>query len=354
MTIAVGSLSTQRPPSRTRPLLLLIPVAGMLVVGSLSIGAVVLSPREVLEALFSFGSSTPAERIVFELRMPRVMAATLAGAALATAGLLLQTLFRNALASPWTLGITAGGQLGAALVVVAGGVVGPAFLEGLSVLGNVSLVVGACAGCVAVALAMTAVARRVGTVTLLVLGVMLGFLSQGLISVIMHFTNRTRGRIFASWNDGSFAGLSWPDLPYLAAPAIVGLLAAILLVKPLNALLLGETYAASLGLHVPTVRRVVLGVAVLLAGPVTAFCGPVLFLGLIIPHLCRTALGTSDHRILVPIAAPAGAVLALAADLFVHLPWEQHFLHLNAILALVGAPFVIWMLLAKRDVQRLL
>lgn len=331
-----------------------IAVAGLLLaafafaVASLSIGMIVLSPSDVVAVLVGQSEDDVISRIVLDLRAPRVVAAVFGGAALATAGLLLQTLFRNPLASPWTLGLTAGAQFGAAVVVVAGG----GLVAGLQFLENASLVIGAAAGCLGVAVLMTAAARRVGTVTLLILGVMLGFLAQGLISVIMHFTSRTQGRIFASWNDGSFAGLSWEDLPYMAVPITLGLVGAMLLVKPLNALLLGETYASSLGLHVPTMRRVVLGVAVLLAAPATAYCGPVLFLGLIIPHLCRAIVGASDHRLLVPLVIPAGAALAILADLFVHLPWDRHFLHLNAILAIIGAPAVIGMLLLRRDIQR--
>lgn len=323
--------------------------AAAFAVASLSIGMVVLSPADVLTVLIGQSDDSATMRIVLDLRAPRVVAAAFGGAAFATAGLVLQTLFRNPLASPWTLGLTAGAQFGAAVVVVAGG----GLIAGLQFLENASLVIGAAAGCLTVALLMTAAAQRVGTVTLLILGVMLGFLAQGLISVIMHFTSRTQGRIFASWNDGSFAGLSWGDLPFMATPVALGLVCAILLVKPLNALLLGETYASSLGLDVPTMRRIVLGVAVLLAAPATAYCGPVLFVGLIIPHLCRSIIGASDHRLLVPLVIPAGAALAILADLFVHLPYERHFLHLNAILAIIGAPAVIGMLLLRRDMQRL-
>ena len=326
----------------------LLLTAGAFAVASLSIGMIVLAPADVLAVLFGQSDDSAATRIVFDLRAPRVVAAAFGGAAFATAGLLLQTLFRNPLASPWTLGLTAGAQFGAAVVVVAGG----GLLAGFQFLENASLVIGAAAGCLAVALLMMAAAQRIGTVTLLIVGVMLGFLAQGLISVIMHFTSRTQGRVFASWNDGSFAGLNWADLPYLAAPISLGLVGALLLVKPLNALLLGETYASSLGLHVPTMRRIVLGVAVLLAAPATAYCGPVLFLGLIIPHLCRAIVGASDHRLLVPLVIPAGSALAILADLFVHLPWERHFLHLNAILAIIGAPAVIGMLFLRRDIQR--
>ncbi len=345
---ALGS-SLQIPrPSIQIAVVSLVLAALAFAVASLSIGMVVLSPSDVVAVLLGLSEDDAIARIVFDLRAPRIVAAVFGGAALATAGLLLQALFRNPLASPWTLGLTAGAQFGAAVVVVASG----GLIAGLRFLENVSLIVGAAAGCLGVALFMTAAAKRVGTVTLLILGVMLGFLAQGLISVIMHFTSRTQGRVFASWNDGSFAGLSWGDLPYLAVPIALGLAGAVLLVKPLNALLLGETYASSLGLRVPTMRRIVLGVAVLLAAPATAYCGPILFLGLIVPHLCRAIIGASDHRLLVPLVIPAGAALAVLADLFVHLPWDRHFLHLNAILAIIGAPAVMGMLLLRRDIQR--
>lgn len=337
-------------PAAVMAALLFAALAGA-ALASLAIGQVTLSLGEVIAGLGGIGSGSMESRIVVELRLPRVLAAIIGGGALGLAGLLMQTLFRNPLADAWSLGLMAGGQFGAALIVVAGAVVGPGALMILTGLSGLGVVVGSSLGMLGVALAMSAMARRVGTVTLLVLGLMLGFLAQGLISVLLHFTNRSQTRIFASWNDATFAGIVWPDFVTLTPPLLIGAIAAIALAKPLTALLLGETYAESLGVNVPRLRRLVLAATILLAAPVTAFCGPVAFVGLIVPHLARGLLGTARIGVLIPATAMLGALLALSADFVVHLPWDQHFLHLNAILALLGAPVVILLLLKSRSLR---
>ncbi|MCF7221122.1 FecCD family ABC transporter permease [Marilutibacter chinensis] len=348
---------TMAPLSGRRNALPLLSVGALLLVlfaalvASLAIGQVVLSPAEVLRGISGFESGTTESRIVVELRLPRVLAAVVGGGALALAGLLMQTLFRNPLADAWSLGLMAGGQFGAALVVVAGAVVGPAALELITGLAGLGIVAGSALGTLAVALAMAAMARRVHTVTLLVLGLMLGFLAQGMISVLLHFTNRTQSRLFSSWNDATFASVVWPDFATLLPPLLAGLALAVWLAKPLTALLLGETYAESLGVNVPRLRRLVLTATILLAAPVTAFCGPVAFVGLITPHLARGLTGSARIGALIPATVLLGALLALSADFVVHLPWSQHFLHLNAILAILGAPMVIALLLRSRSLR---
>lgn len=338
----------------SRPLFALLAVLLLLAgvaLASLSIGHEPLSLARVLHGLAGLDPASAEHRIVHGLRLPRVLAAVAGGGALGVAGLLMQTLFRNPLADAWSLGLMAGGQFGAALVVVAGAVVGPAALQALGVLSSVGIVAGSALGTLGVALAMGAMARRVGTVTLLVLGLMLGFLAQGLIGVLLHFTNRTQSRIFASWNDATFASVVWPDFAIWWPPLLLGLALSVWLGKPLTALLLGETYAASLGVDVARLRRRVLAATILLAAPVTAFCGPVAFVGLITPHLARGLLGSARIGALLPATFALGALLALVADLVVHLPWRQHFLHLNAILAIIGAPVVIGLLLTARSLR---
>ncbi len=318
----------------------------------LMIGSVAIPLRDILTLLIGGEAGQAAwATILYELRLPRAITACVGGAAFGAAGLQLQTLFRNPLAGPWALGITAGAQLGVALVVVAGSVVGSAFLEQVAFLSNLGLVAGAGLGAALVLAVIASVSRRVSTITLLIMGLMLGFLANGLVSVVLHFTNETQGKVFASWNDGSFAGVHWEHFPILLPMLLVGIVAALLLVKPLNALLLGERYAATLGLSVGRARMMALTSAVLLAAPVTAYCGPILFIGLIVPHLCRGLFNTSDHRILMPAVLLMGSVLALGADLFVHLPWERHFLHLNAVNALLGAPVVIWVILRNKHMR---
>ncbi|RXZ65040.1 iron ABC transporter permease [Pelagerythrobacter rhizovicinus] len=305
---------------------------------------IAVPPGEVVAGLF--GSGDPGNvQIVRELRLPRVVTAIVAGAALGIGGVLMQALFRNPMADAWSLGLTAGGQLGVALLVTAAAFSGPAAIDFLRNFEGVSITLGAMVGIGIFALAMAALARRVGTVTLLVVGLMLGFTVQGIVSVVIHFANRVGGRVFSGWNDGNFASVTSADLPMLIAPVIAGILLALHNAKPLTALLLGETYAKSLGTDVTRLRRLTLAAVVLLVAPITAYCGPVTFVGLIVPHFARAIAGTARILPLLPLAALGGALLALAADLVVHAPWEQHFLHLNAVLALVGAPVVIALLI---------
>lgn len=331
-------------------ILLIAPIA--LFVMILMIGSIRIPASEVLQFLFGIEiESAVTATIIWELRLPRAITALVCGAALGAAGLQLQTLFRNPLAGPWALGFTGGAQLGVALVIATGAVVGSEVLGQLAFLSELGILAGAVLGAGAVAILIAAASRHVSTMTLLILGLMLGYLAEGLVSIVLHFTTEMQGRVFSSWNNGSFGGVQWQHFPILLPCLGVGLVLALGLVKPLNALLLGESYAASLGLSVDRARLLVLACAVLLAAPVTAYCGPVLFVGIVVPHMARGLLNSSDHRLLMPAVMLLGATLCLAADLFVHLPWERHFLHLNAVNAAVGAPFVIWTLLRNRHMR---
>jgi len=298
----------------------------------------------VVASLFGMEADPVAAHIVNDIRLPRVLTAILAGGALGIGGVLMQALFRNPMADAWSLGLTAGGQFGVALAVTAAAFSGPAAIGFLTAFNGIGYTLGAAVGVALAALAMMALARRVGTITLLVVGLMLGFTVQGLVSVVIHFANRVGGRVFSGWNDGNFANVTHADLPLLLVPLAAGVVLAVFCAKPLSTLLLGETYARSMGTNVARMRRLTLAAVVLLVAPVTALCGPVTFVGLIVPHFARAIAGTARILPLLPLAAAAGALLALAADLVVHAPWEQHFLHLNAVLALVGAPVVIALL----------
>ncbi|KQN04092.1 FecCD family ABC transporter permease [Sphingomonas sp. Leaf25] len=320
-------------------------LAAVLVTGvfALSWGSIGIGFGNALHALA--GSGDPATvQIVTGLRLPRVATAIVAGGALGLGGVLMQALFRNPMADAWSLGLTAGGQLGVALLVTAAAFSGPEAIAFLRAFEGPSITLGAMIGIGGFALAMASLARRVGTVTLLVVGLMLGFTVQGIVSVVLHFANRVGGRVFSGWNDGNFATVTPADLPMLVVPVAAGVALALFNAKPLTALLLGETYARSLGTDVARLRRLTLAAVVLLVAPVTAYCGPVTFVGLIVPHLARAIARTARILPLMPLGALAGALLALTADLVVHAPWEQHFLHLNAVLALVGAPVVIALL----------
>lgn len=318
---------------------------------SLTYGQVSLGLERFFNAIFSPELDPVATQIVFELRLPRVVTGLIAGAALGISGVLMQALFRNPMADAWSLGLLAGGQLGVALIVTAAAFAGPVAISFLTMFQGIGLTAGAIIGVAVFAALMIGLSRRVGTITLLVVGLMLGFTVQGLVSVIMHFANRVGGRVYSGWNDGTFAATTLADLGFMIAPILLGLIVAIASAKGLSSLLLGETYARSLGTDVRRLRWLTLGAVVLLVAPVTAYCGPITFIGLIVPHFARAIARSSRILPLIPLAALAGALLAVSADVVVHLPWEQHFLHLNAVLALVGAPVVIGLLLFNHYLQ---
>jgi iron complex transport system permease protein len=216
-----------------------------------------------------------------------------------------------------------------------------------------ALVSAAAAGAIAVLLLMLSVSRRVTTVTLLIVGLLIGYVCIGLISALLHFVDEVQARAFEQWEGGSFDGITRQQLTILIPLICAGIAAAHLMVKRLNALLLGETYAASMGVSVARARLLAFACVGLLAGPVTAFCGAIPFLGLVAAHVARGLMQTSDHRILMPAAALLGSVLALTTDLVIHLPWAKHFLHLDAVIGMIGAPVALWVILRRRHMRAL-
>jgi iron complex transport system permease protein len=312
---------------------------------ALAYGQIPLTIGDAIAALTGSSDNPLTSQIVRDIRLPRVIAAIVAGAGLGVSGVLMQALFRNPVADAWSLGLLAGGQLGVALTVTAAAFIGPAAVSFLTFFAGPSITVAAAAGVALAAISMLALGRRVGAITLLVVGLMLGFTAQGLTSVLLHFAARAGGRVYGGWSDASFAGVEAATLPWLAAPIVAGAVLAVATAKPLTSLLLGDAYAESLGVRVSALRQAALAATVLLVAPVVAFCGPVSFIGLIVPHLARSLASSARILPLLPLAALGGALLALAGDTLVHARWEQHFLHLNAILAIVGAPVVILILI---------
>lgn len=345
---AVNTLNTMR--NSFAIFLFLILLAGLALV-CLGYGQVQISPANVWAALIGTSQDPTIDQIISDIRGPRILTAIIAGAALGVGGVLMQALFRNPMTDAWSLGLVAGGQMGVALLVTGAAFSGPAALIFLTQFQGLSTTFGAALGVGISALAMGALAKKVGSITLLVVGLMLGFTAQGLVSVVLHFANRAGGRVYSGWNDGTFSSVMVGDLPILLLPVVAGVVIALLNAKGLTALLLGETYAKSLGTDVTRLRRMVLAATVLLVAPITAFCGPVTFVGLIVPHFARAIAGTARILPLLPLAALTGALLALSAEFVVHLPWEQHFLHLNAVLAIVGAPVVILLLIFSRSMR---
>ena len=326
---------------------------------SLAVGSVRIPLDDIVAVLLGGDASKPAwATIVLKFRLPKALTAMLAGAALSVSGLQMQTLFRNPLAGPFVLGISSGASLGvAAAVLLAGVAVGlggsTTLLAGISLAGDTSLALSAIIGSGLVLLLVMSVARRVQSgMTLLILGLMFGYTTSALVSVLIYFSVVERIQAYISWTFGSFGGVTWRQLQVMAPAILLGLAGGHLLMKPLNALLLGETYAMSLGLNVRRVRLGIIGSSAILAGVVTAFCGPIGFLGIAVPHLCRSLLHTSDHRLLLPAVSFMGATLALGADIVAGLPGSQLTLPLNAVTALLGAPVVIWVILRQRNLRQ--
>ncbi len=342
--------------TRTQTILLSALIVGLIAVFllSLSLGSVSIPLEQIVTILFG-GTAERASwaTIVLKFRLPKAITAALAGAALAASGLQMQTLFRNPLADPFVLGISSGASLGVALVVLVAGVAGgSSLLAGVSLVGDVSLAFASIIGSTLVLLLVMAVYRRVqSTMTLLILGLLFGYATSALVSVLLYFSIAERIQAYISWTFGSFGGVTWSQLQIFGPVVVVALILSHLLVKPLNAFLLGETYARSMGLNVGLARLGVITTSASLAGIVTAFCGPIGFLGVAVPHLCRSLFGTSDHRVLLPAVTLMGGILALGADLLAQLPGSQLTLPLNAVTALLGAPVVAWVILRQRNLR---
>ncbi len=321
------------------------------VMASLSWSSVSIPVDQVVSILLGGEAEKRSwQTIVMDIRLPRVLTAMLVGTALGLAGLQMQTVFRNPLASPFTLGVSSGASLGVALVIL----VSPTSPEifsgvGASFFTNLGTVAGAALGAAAVLSVMLIVASRVGDmVVVLLLGVVMASLIGAIVTILVFFANEQETREFVEWGLGSFNRVRWGEMPYMSSSIGVALILAVLTIKPLNALLLGDNYAQSMGLNVKWARVVIMGSASLMAGAVVAYAGPIGFLGIAIPHIARGVFGTSDHRILVPGSILVGIAIALACGILAELPNSSLNLPINAATALFGGPVAIWVLLKAR------
>jgi iron complex transport system permease protein len=321
---------------------------------SLAIGSVPIPLDEVMRVLLGGQASKETwQTIVLVFRLPKAITALLAGAALSVAGLQMQTLFRNPLADPFVLGISSGASLGVALVVLGGATASVSVFGRTAYLGDFGLVTAASLGAAAVFALVLAIARRVQSmITLLVLGLMIGYLTGAVVSLLIYFAAPEQVNAYIIWTFGSFGGVTWQQMRAFAPTLLLGLSAALLTAKPLNALLLGENYAASMGINVRAARWLVTASASLLAGTVTAFCGPIGFIGIAVPHLCRALFGSSDHRVLLPAALLLGGGLALTFDLMAQMPGARTILPLNVVTSAVGAPVVLWIVMRRQSFGR--
>lgn len=331
-------------------LLGLVMVLAVVFVLSLAFGSVNIPPRQILVILTGGEPTRPSwANIILKFRLPKATTAILAGAGLGVSGLLMQTFFRNPLAGPYVLGVSSGASLGVALVVLSTTGVGSAFLTGFGLTGDILLATAAAFGAGGTLFVVLVIAGRVQhSTTLLIVGLMMGYFVSAIVSLLMFFAVPERIQAYVSWTFGNFGGVTWEQMPVLAGGVTFGLIGSFLLAKSLNALLLGERYAHSLGLNIRFMRMAIVGATALLAGTVTAFCGPIGFIGIAVPHLSRTLFHTADHRVLVPATALTGATVALMAAILAEAPGQTVILPVNAVTALMGAPVVMAVILQRR------
>lgn len=321
---------------------------------SICVGSVNFSIGEVLGALLGSETVDSVHRqIIVDFRMPQVVTALLAGAALGSAGLLMQTVFRNPLADPFVLGVNSGASLGVAIVLLILAPVGLSLTDGLAGSGQMLLILASSGGAAATLFIVLLLSRRVDIMSVLIIGLMISYTIGALVSVLMFFSMAERLQSFINWSFGDYGNVSWLQMRYFAPAILGGLTLSCLFVKPLDALLLGERYAESVGTQTKQVRFFVLLGASLLAGTVTGFCGPIGFLGIAAPHLSRYLFQTSQHRVLIPASLFIGALLSVTADFVASGPGLDVVLPLNAITALVGAPVIIAALVKQRRLKRL-
>ena len=309
---------------------------------NLLLGTVKIPVDAILCILFGDESQQEIWRnIILSSRVPQALTATVAGAGLAVSGLQMQTVFRNPLAGPSVLGISNGASLGVAFVVLMSGSLGGVVLSRLGYLGDAAMSVAAIVGALAVMALILYVSQKVkGSVTLLIIGVMIGYLATAIIGVLKFFSAEEDVKAYVVWGLGSFARVSG-DQMMLFVLLMTGLLPlSMLLSKTMNLLLLGDYYASNLGLNLRRARLLVISSSGILVAIVTAYCGPIMFIGLAVPHLCRALFQTSDHRILMPACMLTGACLALACNLVARMPGFEGALPVNSVTALIGAPVI--------------
>ena len=315
---------------------------------NISLGSVSIPFKDTLSAILGGELSNDSWKyIVWNYRIPKAFTAILVGSGLALSGLLMQTLFRNPLAGPFVLGISSGASLGAALLIMGASMFSGLFSFGI--VNDISLAVASSIGSFLVLMVVVLVAYRIkDTMALLIIGLMFGSITAAIVSVLSYFTDAEKLQQYIYWSFGSVGNLSWQQLLLLLVIIVLGVLLSIISIKPLNSLLLGENYARSLGVNLKKSRYIIIIATGLLAGGITAYAGPIAFIGLAVPHLTRQIFNTTDHKVLVPAVLVYGAILMLICDTIAQLPTSANVLPINAITSIVGAPVVIWLLVRKK------
>ena len=334
--------------------IILMVMLGISIVGffilNLLLGSVSIPIDNIIDILLGRDNDNLIWRnIILKSRLPQSLTAMMAGAGLAVSGLLMQTVFRNPLAGPSVLGISSGASLGVACVVLLSGSIGGVALSKLGVIGEVTITLSAIIGSLLILALIAFVAQKVrGNVTLLIMGVMIGYIANAIIGVLKFFSAEEDIRAYVIWGLGSFSRVSGGQTSVFILLMLVLLPLSFFLIKSLNLLLLGDSYAQNLGLNIKRARLLVIGCSGVLVAVVTAYCGPIVFLGLAVPHICRGLFHTSNHAVILPASLLGGASLALLCNLIARMPGFEGALPVNSVTALVGAPVVMWVLFKRR------
>lgn len=350
-------------PTRSKSLSAKVPFKGLgvfilifisivlLILLNLALGTVSIPISDVWSILWGLNDESQIiwQNIVWKSRFPQTITALVAGIGLSISGLQMQTVFRNPLAGPSELGISSGASLGVATIILLSGSIGGTALSRMGFMGEMAITVSAIIGAMAVMAIILAISQRVrGNVVLLIMGVMIGYIATAIIGVLKFFSNDEDVRAYVIWGLGSFAKVSGDQVQTFVIVMAVLIPLSFLLIKTLNLMLLGDNYARNLGLNVKQARFIVIACSCVLTAVVTAYCGPIVFLGLAVPHLCRTLFGTSNHIVLMPAVTLTGAALALFCNLVARMPGFEGALPINSVTALIGAPIVISVLFGKR------
>lgn len=331
--------------------ILIILICGVFLL-DLIFGSVNIPFQKVFAILSGEDVKTSWNYIVLNFRFPKALTAIFVGAGLSVTGLMMQTLFRNPLAGPYVLGISSGASLGVALMVMASAIAPVLFGAISAFLGNWALVVAAVVGASLVFLLVALASIRISdSVSLLIIGIMFGSITGAVVNILQYFSDPEQIQSFIVWTFGSLAGVTWNEMQVMAPIVFFGLLIAFFLIKPLDALLLGENYARGVGISVNRTRIAVIVSTALIAGTLTAFTGPIAFVGVAVPHIARSVFRTASHKVLMPAVILIGAAIMLICDIFSQIPGNQNTLPINSVTALFGGPVVIWVIMRSRNVK---
>lgn len=328
--------------------LTLIVILIILFLINISLGSISMSLNTIFNSFFTKAIDyTNQEYIIQNYRLPKAITAVLVGSGLGISGLLMQTMFRNPLAGPFVLGITSGASLGVALAIMGASVIGGVFASILA--SQWTLVIAASLGCFIILSSVLIVSSKVkDTMAILIIGLMFGSITSAFVSVLSYFSSAETLQQYIFWGFGSLGDLQWQEIKVFLLVYSIGILFTILSIKALNTLLLGENYAKSMGLNIKQNRFIIILATCLLAGSITAFAGPIAFIGLAIPHITRQVFNTANHKILLPAVFLFGAIIMLICDSIAQLPNTDYSLPINAITSLIGAPVVVWLLVRKK------